>query len=125
MQELKDRMAQLQTEYFAAAKTEFATASRGLFDANPKLESFSWTQYSPYFNDGDECTFSAHIDYPEVNGIEEYGDGYDEDAAEKVKEFLGAFEESVLEEMFGNHKKVTVTRGEDGPVVETEEYDHD
>lgn len=37
-----------------------------------ELESISWTQYTDYFNDGDECTFSVHTDYEylKYNGIE-------------------------------------------------------
>ena len=34
-----------------------------LFDKHPKLEAVSWTQYTPYFNDGDVCEFAAHTDY--------------------------------------------------------------
>lgn len=37
-----------------------------IFEQNPKLESLSWTQYTPYFNDGDECTFSVNSDYFEM-----------------------------------------------------------
>jgi hypothetical protein len=29
------------------------------FDANPHVASVSWRQYTPYFNDGDACTFSV------------------------------------------------------------------
>jgi hypothetical protein len=31
-----------------------------LFKANPRLTAVAWTQYAPYFNDGDPCTFSVH-----------------------------------------------------------------
>ena len=53
-----------------------------IFDTFPEVKSVSWTQYTPYFNDGEECTFSAHIDYFYVNGTDKYGDtmwGYDEE----------------------------------------------
>jgi hypothetical protein len=33
------------------------------FDANPNVQSITWTQYTPYWNDGDTCTFSAGTDY--------------------------------------------------------------
>lgn len=29
-------------------------------ERNPKIEYITWTQYTPYFNDGDECVFSVH-----------------------------------------------------------------
>lgn len=30
------------------------------FDAHPEVKTIHWTQYAPYFNDGDECVFSVH-----------------------------------------------------------------
>ena len=35
------------------------------------LTSFAWTQYTPHWNDGDACTFSAHTDYLYINGSED------------------------------------------------------
>lgn len=29
------------------------------FEANPQVASISWTQYTPYFNDGDACEFDV------------------------------------------------------------------
>jgi hypothetical protein len=39
-----------------------------IFDKYPKLESFGWTQYTPYFNDGESCMFYANTDYLTING---------------------------------------------------------
>lgn len=48
-----------------------------LFDY-PQLKSVSWTQYTPYFNDGDECIFSVHgLQTAVLNGAEP-GPEYDE-----------------------------------------------
>lgn len=38
-----------------------------IFNKYPKLESFGWTQYTPYFNDGNETYFHANIDYLFIN----------------------------------------------------------
>ena len=62
----------------------FKEAVGFLFEQHPVLTSFSWTQYTPYFNDGDECTFSANIDYPLVNGIYE-GEWELKDAIDKQR----------------------------------------
>lgn len=32
------------------------------FRRNPLIKCMIWTQYTPYFNDGDPCEFSAHVD---------------------------------------------------------------
>lgn len=53
-----------------------------LFEAYPQLQSISWTQYSPYFNDGDECVFSAHTDDFSVNWIETASEDSEEDEDE-------------------------------------------
>lgn len=32
-----------------------------VFDADPTVAAINWTQYTPYFNDGDPCEFGAHL----------------------------------------------------------------
>jgi hypothetical protein len=49
-------------------RKEFPVMFKELFEQSEIIKSISWTQYSPYFNDGDECTFSAHTDELDVNG---------------------------------------------------------
>lgn len=56
MEALKSEMKQIGQDFF---KSETAK----LFADYPDLVSFSWTQYTPYFNDGDECVFSVHDYY--------------------------------------------------------------
>jgi len=49
-------------------RKDFAPMLKPLFEkSNSKIKSFGWTQYTPYFNDGDECYFSVNIDYPYIN----------------------------------------------------------
>lgn len=52
-------------------RKEFPTMFEELFEKYPKIESIGWNQYTPYFNDGDECTFGVHTDYLYVNGEHE------------------------------------------------------
>jgi hypothetical protein len=65
---------------------EFAS---DLFSDFPKLKSFGWTQYSPYFNDGDECVFSVNNDASSIriNGRDMDGccDGDDEEVSTCTK----------------------------------------
>jgi hypothetical protein len=46
-----------------------------IFNKYPQIESFGWTQYTPYFNDGESCVFYANTDYIKIN--EEYVDDSD------------------------------------------------
>lgn len=46
----------------------------------PGVEAVRWNQYTPYFNDGDACTFSIYSAYVKVKGGDDeagdYGDGF-------------------------------------------------
>ena len=65
-QELKAKIAQAKAEMEATAKTAFADMAKEFFNDNPTVLAFGWTQYTPYWNDGDVCTFRAQTDYPTV-----------------------------------------------------------
>lgn len=122
-------------------KTVFSETVTEVFTQLPSLISFGWTQYTPYFNDGDECTFTANDSYPSmtflVNGREEkfdtnYGDDYTENpvttqeevttASEVLRTFFKIFEDEDLKDAFGDHCEITVNR--DG-TIDVEEYEHD
>jgi hypothetical protein len=152
LEELKamnEELANLQKEHLEKSKAMFTNIASKIFDAHPKLESFGWRQYTPYFNDGDECTFSAHTDEPDINGINGYDVNFEDElitvyGAEKVNgqypkknneffnpdlaaahkdvhSFLNEIEDSVFRQMFGDHVRVTVKRAG----TEVEDYEHD
>ena len=130
--EAKKKMKAALEQANAIVKEAFLEASNEVFNKYPNIESFSWTQYTPYFNDGDECTFSAQTQYPQLtftDGTEidiDYGSG-DVDAEDVVEEiaavktFLAQFDESDYEEMFGDHVLVVVSR----KGAKIKGYDHD
>lgn len=53
---------------------EFPGLVKDFFAAVPQIKSVSWTQYSPYFNDGDACTFSVHDVYFATDDNEDWED---------------------------------------------------
>lgn len=56
-------------ELVSDLRKDFAPMLKPLFEkSNGKIKSFGWTQYTPYFNDGDECEFRVNTDYPYING---------------------------------------------------------
>lgn len=118
------------------------------FDANPKVLGIGWTQYTPYFNDGDACTFRLGESYALVDSnSEEAQDSYEEftETIDGVKCVdarscfpapkydptpmaiaLGKFWHNVAENdvflaVFGDHTRVVATR----KGFEVEEYDHE
>ena len=104
------------------------------------IACFGWYQYTPYFNDGDPCIFSAGTawfaraeDLDTDGGFNEhdltvYGNGHldnDPPRHDRCKALSSAIDggtfDDVLLEAFGDHAEITVKR--DGIVVEF--YEHD
>jgi len=52
----------------------FYEAVAQLFEDHEELQSFRWDQYTPHWNDGDECEFSCYFDSLMIN--DETGDDY-------------------------------------------------
>lgn len=49
-------------ELISELRNDFAPMLKPLFDKSVgKITSIGWTQYTPYFNDGDECVFSVNL----------------------------------------------------------------
>lgn len=64
----KAEIAKLQNDLQKQSEELFDDFFKKVFEKNSDLESISWVQYTPYFNDGDACFFSANIDYLDING---------------------------------------------------------
>jgi hypothetical protein len=58
LQELIAAHAAAKAEFKAKAEAAFKVAVKQLFEAVPDLTMIRWVQYTPYFNDGEECVFS-------------------------------------------------------------------
>lgn len=58
---LIDKKSELENQIKDEAKGVFADISKEIFEKyGDKVGKFSWTQYTPYFNDGDPCEFSKN-----------------------------------------------------------------
>lgn len=88
LNKIKDRLAKLEKqkdEALEAVRKEFPDLFAELFEKSVLINSVSWTQYTPYFMDGDECVFGINADELDVNGINQYED---EDADEPVLNWI-------------------------------------
>lgn len=56
----KQKKAEYEKLIADEGKNALVESFKALFDAVPELESINWKQYTPFFNDGDTCTFSVH-----------------------------------------------------------------
>jgi hypothetical protein len=75
LKELKEKQSQIsdiKKQVLDLSSGIFEDFYKYIFEKYPTLESFGWTQYTPYFNDGDTCIFSVNTDYISVN--DEYVD---------------------------------------------------
>jgi len=110
-------------------RKEFPRMFAELFNKSKCIESVSWTQYTPYFNDGDECVFSANTDWLNLNGEYYYSrdkiEGWDkteEAIIQEIKNVLGSIPEDFFRELFGDHAQITLKKN--GDIIVTE-YEHD
>ena len=55
-----DEFQALRTQFQTEAQAQLKEIVQLIFEASPDLGAIIWTQYSPFFNDGDECIFSVH-----------------------------------------------------------------
>ena len=145
-----DQFRAFNEEFRKNAQEAFKIVTKEFFDANPKINSIIWIQYTPYFNDGAECTFAVNepsfsnalgADIDDICAGDSY-EGYKEDIfaisywceeeakdlglnINAIKDFTDVIMTSEMEDvmrmMFGSHVKVIATR--DG--FDVEEYDHD
>lgn len=145
--ETKSRMEEMRRALNEEFKAKIADVFNDFFAANPDVYAFAWSQYTPYFNDGDECVFSlneiyAYKDHPavreavaegsrelvwgELEGTEDevvwntWSGNSKNTAVEDFIRELTQFEDE-FQYAFGDHVMVIVTR--DG--IDVEEFDHD
>lgn len=60
---LLEEQADLTKRFQEKAQELFKETTKEFFDKNPAITAVIWTQYTPYFNDGDTCEFSVHEPY--------------------------------------------------------------
>lgn len=138
------KLEQAVKEARETARNAFMDELKKLFANHPELKTMTWSQYTPYFNDGDPCSFSvndAYIsNYTDISPWGEWTGDDDEpedlfaidlgwgDEARQYPDLieLNKFMQSklgcdVLEFVFGDHVQVHVT----ATGIEVDEYEHD
>jgi len=141
---LIERYEAARAALMAEGKDAIEKEFQAIFERHPELTVIKWTQYTPYFNDGEECVFSVNefniSNATDVENVSAWGD-YDgdeedvfvaskwDDRAEKKYADVWELEafaqssigEDLFRDIFDNHVTVIATR--DG--IEVEEYEHD
>lgn len=52
--------AELKRKFQEQAQEMFKGITKEFFDKNPGVQAIVWTQYTPYFNDGETCEFNVN-----------------------------------------------------------------
>lgn len=68
LRDSQNQISKIKKDILEKSNDLFLEFSKQIFQKYPKLQSFGWTQYTPYFNDGDACVFNANVDYLFING---------------------------------------------------------
>lgn len=154
LQELQKTIAELEEAKVAAAekaKEKLAPALQQFLKDYPFIKTIAWTQYAPYFNDGEECIFSVHEIYFCTEEVEEYNyhtveengfsaggtftnfnkyggkefiaKGLTKEIYDEASNLSNTLEaaEDLLKEVFGNHVAVLVT----SKGIDVQDYEHD
>lgn len=135
---LLERVENAKREVEAKAKSAISALFKAFFAANPDIGALKWTQYTPYFNDGEPCEFSVNSDFDVLLG-KYVTPEEDDDEADEANEFIENYEledkrveaaiaslgravdESIFLSAFGDHAKVIATP--EG--FHVTEYDHE
>lgn len=130
LDEYKNQLEIMRQQTRKAFEQFFVPAVQEMMVGN--FTAVHWEQYTPYFNDGDECVFGINMynafkvgEDVKTKWDEEYFDEYDLDsehphltqAAKDISEFVQSSEE-FLKMVYGDHVEITITA--DG--LEVEEY---
>jgi hypothetical protein len=91
---------ELQRQFQEQAQALFKETTTEFFNLNPGINAVVWTQYTPYWNDGEECVFNVNDptftnatgdDLRDVTGYGEYdGDNDDIWAVDNLKYALNS-----------------------------------
>ena len=129
LSQLKKRYDEVKKQLEIEGRQAFLEESNDIFKEYPRLESFGWTQYTPYFNDGDECTFGIRSEVF-LNGSDPYEDEEVsnltptevDNIRRSVETLITALPSQSMKDIFGDHMSVVVYRS---GKIDTEEYSHD
>lgn len=152
---LKAKVAELNKQVREESQRLLNEGFAEVFAKYPKLISFSWNQYTPYFNDGDECTFRVNTDSLIPDFTDESAEDHDyeystgdslwnsktheyedvpisnekklnNETFEEIYAIVNTIDDDTMKATYGNHITVTVSKNEDGSLkTSTDDYDHD
>jgi len=125
----------IRTEYQTQAKLHLMEYIKVFLDLNSEIKTIRWVQYTPYFNDGEDCYFGVRDAYcsnvtdplllTPYGELEEESEefwstdgGWKEDivpdsvfeSTKQLNTMIQSIPEEVMKELFGDHSEITITK---------------
>lgn len=78
--ELVEQQRELAKKFQETAQSLFKETTKEFFDNNPAVKAVVWTQYTPFFNDGEVCVFRVNdptftnAEGEDLNEVSPYGE---------------------------------------------------
>jgi len=118
---LAEKVKAMRVEMANKGKVFFTEHFSPLFDLHSDVHYFRWTQYTPYFNDGDECVFRSHHRDGECYTSNEEELDYEHPAHKEFRKHFPELDDDDMEAIFGDHVEVRIYKDH----VEVDKCDHD
>lgn len=120
---LVEEINKLKQELTQKAKDGLMLCLGELFELHPEVRKIHFTAYTPYWNDGDECTYWCNAYCADINEDED-GGKYPKVSKKVVDVFRDALKQlnsSTWMDIVGDHASVTITpQG-----IDVQEYEHE
>ena len=122
---LIEEINELKRQLTQKAQDGLMQCLKELFEMHPEVKKLQFTAYTPYWNDGEECTYWCGASCPDIN----VSDDEDEEKLPKVSRkvadvfssALGMIDDDIWYNIVGDHALVTITP--EG--IDVQEYEHD
>ena len=137
LSEFLTKMEEIKKQMVEEGEKIFRKSMKTYFDRNPEVEGICWTQYTPYFNDGEACVFYVNEVYPvtkdalqklEIDNVfgincpyDVESDEWDSPAGKELGHIFRNIPGDVFETMFGDHAIIVMDRNK----IQVEEYSHE
>lgn len=123
MNNFKSKLQKLQAEYnkaeqvfMDASNKHFKEAVEDIFIQHPDLQEFSFTMYTPAYNDGSPCHFCVNYDYvigEDENEDEDGNKKITDEMQKTISKNLSLFPDSFYERTYGTATRLTCYRNGD------------
>lgn len=123
--DLIEEQRKLNEKFQKDAQDIFRKTLRAFFEKNPGINALVWTQYTPYFNDGDTCEFSVNdVSFTNATSEDDLNQiNYDEYDGENEDIWVASNLSHVFDNANKNWYKETVEKIKAGPPIDLQSCD--